>query len=147
MKNVATNYQNIELLCNEFAAEFLLPTSDFAKEAKQYGTSPDGVAKLAKRYGVSRAVVLRKMLTDKLIGRATYNRQVSALNASYRRITKKGGEDPFSHTRLAYLGDPYVELVLKKYDQQQISLGEAADYLGIKPSQFDRLEAVFYDGK
>ena len=146
LKNVAANYQNIERLCNEFAAEFLLPTSDFAKETKRYGTSPDGVATLAKRYGVSRAVVLRKMLTDKLISRAAYNRQASSLNASYRRITKKGGGGSFYRTRLAYLGKPYVELVLKKYDQQQISLGEAADYIGIKPSQFDHIETDFYDG-
>ena len=146
LKNVAASYRDIELLCNEFAAEFLLPTSDFAKEVKQSGTSPAGVAKLAKRYCVSRAVVLRKMLTDKLISRVAYNRQVSALNASYRRITKTGGGS-YYRTRLAYLGNPYVELVLTKYDQQHISLGEAADYLGIKPSKFDQLEADFYDGQ
>ena len=147
LKNVAKSYKDIELLCNEFAAEFLLPTSDFAQEVKQSGTNPAGVAKLAKRYCVSRAVVLRKMLTDKHINRSTYNRQASALNNSYRRITKKGDGGSFYRTRLAYLGSPYVELVLNKYDQQQISLGEAADYLGIKPSQFDQLEANFYDGQ
>lgn len=147
LNSVDKSYKDIELLCNEFAAEFLLPTSDFAKEVRQHGTSPTGVAKLAKRYRVSRAVVLRKMLTDKFISRTTYNRQASALNASYRRITKKGGGGSFYCTKLAYLGNPYVELVLNKYDQQQISLGEAADYLGIKPSQFDQLEANFYDGQ
>ena len=146
LKSVAKSYRDIELLCNEFAAEFLLPSSDFTKEVKPSDTSPAGVAKLANRYCVSRAVILRKMLTDKLIDRATYNRQASALNATYRRATKTSGGS-FYRTKLAYLGKTYVALVLTKYDQQQISLVEAADYLGINPSQFDQLEDKFYDGQ
>ena len=123
LKSVSKNYQDIEFLCNEFAAEFLLPTPDFGKEVKNYGTSSNGVAQLAKRYCVSREVVLRKMLKDKLISHAVYNKQVSGLNASYRRAAKKGGGGSFYRTKLSYLGDAYVELVLAKYDQQQISLG------------------------
>ncbi len=147
LENVSANYRDIELLCNEFAAEFLLPTSDFAKEAKCYGTSTAGVAKLAEHYCVSREVVLRKMLKDELISRATYNTQLSTLNTSYRRITKKDSGGSFYRTKLAYLGRAYVQLVLTKHDQQQISLDEASDYLGIKPSQFDKLEANFYEGQ
>lgn len=65
------------------------------------------------------------------------------LPASYRQTTPKSAGS-FAHTKLAYLGKNYVQLVLTEYEQQQISIEQAVNYLGIKASQFDELEDSLY---
>ena len=146
LQDVTNKQERIEQLCNEFAGEFLLPTSDFTNEVSRSGTSISHVDGLAKLYSVSRAVVLRKMLTHNLIDNEVGQRQLNDLSASYKRDRPDSGRYPDkSQVALSYLGRHYVELVLNKYDHEQITLGEAADYLDIKPSLFDQLEDRFYD--
>ena len=145
LKYVDKKHQPTERFCNEFAAEFLLPTLDFAKEVDRSGTTSEAVDKLAKLYCVSRAVVLRKMLTDKYIDNTTYQKQIPSL-MSYRPnpdIYEIGLRD--YSPQLIYLGKPYIELVMNKYDRQEITFTEAADYLDIEPRQLEKLEGIFYE--
>lgn len=62
--------------------------------------------------------------------------------AGYRR-DKEDPNNSLYFNQKTHLGRKYIELVLRKYNQQQISLTEAADYLYINPSQFDQLKNEF----
>ena len=147
LNNITESYRDIEQLCNDFAAEFLLPTSDFVKAVEDSGTDLVGIAKLARRYCLSRVVVLRKMLTNDCIDKDTYRKQDLNLKPSYLKHKKGKGGGSFYLNKISQLGRPYVELVLKKYDQQKISFSEAANYLDIKPRCFGQLEDEFYRSK
>ena len=142
--NSPFDWRNVdEQLCNHFAAEFLLPASDFANDAKQLGNTLDGIGELAQRYCVSRDVVLLKMLTDKIISYRAYSERKQSLATSSSPYQQEKGVDKMSDlyiSKVAHLGKRYIKLVLDKYRQQQITVVEAADYLYIKPSQFDQLK-------
>ena len=54
--------RGIEVTCNRFAAEFLLPEERFAAHASKLAPTEDRVEALAARYRVSREFVLRRFL-------------------------------------------------------------------------------------
>ena len=145
--DITKSYQDIEQLCNDFAAEFLLPTSDFVKTVEDHDTTQKSVAKLARQYCVSREVVVRKMLTHDYIDKDTYHKYKTILIASRQKQKKGRGGCSFYRKKISQLGKAYLELVLEKYDQQKISISEAANYLDIKPRCFDQLEDEFYRSK
>jgi Zn-dependent peptidase ImmA (M78 family) len=59
------HYFAIEQKCNEFAGEFLLPAAVFKSQHEAF--SEEAVSYMAGEYKVSREVVLRKYLDEKLI--------------------------------------------------------------------------------
>ncbi len=66
--------RRIERFCNALAAEFLVPENDFSAQLKRVGSTGDeAVGELARRYHVSRAAVLRRMLDRGLVDRAYYS--------------------------------------------------------------------------
>lgn len=54
--------RHVEVFCNAFAAQFLVPDSDFEPLVANRSLQEIPVAKLADRYSVSREVILRKLL-------------------------------------------------------------------------------------
>ena len=142
LKYVDKKHQPTERFCNEFAAEFLLPTLDFAKEVDRSGTTSEAVDKLAKLYCVSRAVVLRKMLTDKYIDNTTYCRYLLLCPIDLIQIFTKSDfaiQPPTNLFRCLISNTP-----MNKYDRQEITFTEAADYLDIEPRHYLRSWKVFF---
>jgi len=59
--------RRIEVLCNRFAGEFLVPKKDFDKMISRVRIDDQSMEKLANRYKVSREVILRKCLDKGLV--------------------------------------------------------------------------------
>ena len=71
--------RDVEIACNRFAGEFLVPTShfrEFAGPLVAAGLNDDILNRLAWRYGVSREVALRKCLNQAWIDQRLYNEKV-----------------------------------------------------------------------
>lgn len=138
----------IERFCNLFAAVFLVPDSDFDQRIQNFrypdGYSVDdyGISELARRYSVSREVVLRKLRDRRVIDSETYQAYVSkwADESNTRRKNSSGGD--YYSTRASYLGKQYLDLAFGKYYQNQISVGQLADYLNVRVSNISGLEEV-----
>ena len=129
--------------CNRFAGEFLAPATDFARLISGVDVDDALIEGLASRYKVSREVILRKCLDRGLIDQSYYEdrRQIWIDEAKRRR---RGSEGPIYYpTRVAYLGDTYLNLVFGKYYQNQFSTGQLAEYLGVKVDRIPGLEATF----
>jgi Zn-dependent peptidase ImmA (M78 family) len=54
------NNKHIEVFCNKFAGEFLVPSEDVQKNLRNKSIDDNLLAGLAKKYSVSREVILQK---------------------------------------------------------------------------------------
>jgi len=78
--------RNLEIQCNQFAAEFLFPNSEFEK-ISHYQISEEFISNVATEFSVSREVVLRRFLDYKLVSLSEYNKLTAKWNESF--ITNK----------------------------------------------------------
>lgn len=132
--------RKIEILCNRFAGEFLVPNSDFDKRISNININEQSIHVLAKKYKVSREVILRKLLDRKLIDREYYSQKVEQWSVeSKNKPSKKKGGDYYA-TKSVYLGKSYIELAFKRYHQKKISIDQLAGYLDIKVKYIPGME-------
>lgn len=132
--------RRIEIFCNKFASELLVPTEEFEKRIEAGRSAEENAVSLAKGFKVSREVILRKMLDGEMIDSETYGRLVSEWNDQMGKSEggSKGGN--YYYNQLAYLGNTYLELVFGKYRQGAISQSELSDYTGIKANYLSGVE-------
>lgn len=131
--------RHIEVLCNRFAAQFLLPEKAF--EAAFAGQPPTErtAETLAGRFHVSREFIFRSFLDRNLITQEDYIR--AARNWAAQKQKGSGG-DPY-RSKLAYLGREYVALVFNQYHQNHIDETQLGEYLDMKPKNIGTLEEYF----
>ena len=134
-----------EVLCNRFAAEFLVPSRDF--EARSAGVSIDSraVEDWADLYHVSREMILRRLLDREQVSQEYYEEKVQQWLAEKEKSPRSGGDHYL--TKGTYLGERYIEVVFSRYHQGRISIEQAADYLGEKTKNVAGMEEwVFRQG-
>lgn len=133
--------RRIEILCNRFAGEFLVPAHDFDQRTKGMGIDDASIQKLADCYHVSREVILRKLADRGIVNPKDYEDKVREWE---RAIASKGsgaGGDYYRNIG-AYLGEPYLEMAFSRYYQKRISTEQLADYLGVKVKSVPGMEAL-----
>lgn len=134
--------RRIEVLCNEFAAEFLVPSWDFEARSSRLLVNDDSLSTLADQYRVSREVVLRRFLDLGRIDQGYYESKVAQWTSESRE--SRGSSGNYYATQGTYLGTRYIERVFSRYHQNLITLEQAADYLVASPKNLAGLEAVVF---
>ena len=134
----------IEVLCNKFAAEFLLPNEYLDRELQNAIPDQSTASTIASRYNVSRELVFRRFLDRQLVGYTQY-REAASRWKSQTRSRHKGGD--YYNTTIAYLGLNYIDLVFSRYYDHEITEDEAIDYLGIRGTSFAKLEEKLHERK
>jgi Zn-dependent peptidase ImmA (M78 family)/transcriptional regulator with XRE-family HTH domain len=134
--------RSIEVFCNRFAAEFLLPEANFAAAMEGEKPTEATAERLAARYHVSREFVFRRFLDRKWIDEAAYKAAVRRW--AQQRGGGSGGD--YYWTKLSYLGRDYVALALSEFRQSRISETQLADYLDTKPKNLAGIEDYFARG-
>jgi len=119
-----------EILCNRFAGSFLVPDADFNKRIAGISINETSIQKLAKRYHVSREVILRKFLDRDLIDQSYYERHVKQWASTVTSKSGSGGN--YYLTKGSYLGENYIDLAFSRYLQKKISVDQLANYLRVK---------------
>ncbi|HJH31390.1 MAG TPA: ImmA/IrrE family metallo-endopeptidase [Methanosarcinaceae archaeon] len=130
----------IEIFCNKFAGEFLVPSEDVQKHLRNKSIDNKLLASLAKKYSVSREVILRKCLDLGYIGQAFYESKVREWKTESPKNKKTSSGDDYYSNKNTYLGNRYIETVFSKYYQGVISKSQLSDYLGIKESNVPKFE-------
>jgi len=136
--------KRIEVFCNKFAGEFLVPTENVKPQLRGQTINDSLLIRLAKKYSVSREVILRKCLDLKHITKASYETRVKEWNEE--RLTRGSSGSDKGHltyydVKGAYLGTYYIETAFGKYYQGAISKPQLADYLGMKEASVSTLES------
>ena len=126
----------VEVICNKFASEFLLPQESFEVDFQGYEADENTATMLAERYHVSRELIYRRFLDKALITQEEY------LNASRRWISQRQTTSSGNYywTKVTYLGTNYLRLAFSQYYKNKISESELADYLDTKVVNLSKLE-------
>ena len=130
----------VEVVCNRFAAEFLLPAARLRKEMRGRIPNEETAIGIAEKYHISREFVYRRFLDR---GEITEDDYMSA--AARWSGQRKSGSTGGNHywTKITYLGVNYINLAFSRYRQNRISEPELADYLDTKVRNLWKLENYF----
>jgi len=131
VRNLTGASKSIEVACNKFAAELLVPSKTFPWPEFQNLRERDldeRVRKVATRYRVSREVILRRLLDREIITDATYEAKTAQ------------GEGNYYRTQVAYLGPSYLSLGFGNLHAGRVTLPELADHFSMKASLIPKLE-------
>ncbi len=137
---------DIEDFCNQFAAEFLVPSLDLDTRLTFPIYNDDAIETLANRYKVSRPVILLKLVNSGILAQDDYVQRTEEWAAAYERRkekepgTKTSGGGSYYNTRAAYLGYRFLELAFSKYRQGQCSIEQLAEHLDVKVEDLPELE-------
>lgn len=144
IERLAGDSKQIEILCNSFASELLLPEEAFARLVAGREATEAIAELIAAQFHVSREVVFRRFLDQGRIAEQQYLQSVERWNAQRGEARAPGG-NPY-WTKLSYLGRDYVALALKEFHQNRIDEGQLADFLDTKPRHVGTLEEYFGRG-
>jgi Zn-dependent peptidase ImmA (M78 family) len=138
---------NIEAWCNDFSSAFLLPKEvsiELFNKNKNTLTETDTLNTLSKRYKVSKAVLLVKMVNLRYISRENFE----SVLARYAPRDEKAEKRENPAIRLAsdqkYLneiGNKFVSFVANNFDKELITYNDAISFLSIKSRNFDKVLA------
>ena len=142
--------EQIEVFCNQFAAEFLVPPGDLETHLDfppyDNGEIDNTIGELANYYKVSRPVILLKLVNRGVFTFDDYWQKTEQWTEEYEsRIERRvGGESSgggnYYNTHAVYLGYRFIELAFSRYYQGHCSMEELADHLNVKAKNLHGLE-------
>ena len=145
----APEVQRIEQFCNHVAGATLVPRSLLLENenVRAYTSAiwtDDTLRLIARDFGVSREVVLRRLL---ILGRTTdaaYRKARQGFMEEYMAGEEATGEYKgfarnMPRETIGLLGRPFVGLVLDTYEQDRITLNDVATYLGVRVKHLDNI--------
>ena len=142
------NRDNVERWCNRFSATFLLPKQSAEELFKEYHgrlTETEILNSLSRKYKVSKAVLLVKMLELDYISRQEFDsvlaRYVSKEGEKRTEEKKKMVGVTSDQRCLSEVGNKFVSLVANNFDRDFITYSDALSYLSIKSKNFDMVLA------
>ena len=149
-RQLAAVSADVEMRCNAIAAAALMPIQTFKDELQSAiadcgDLTDEAIARVARRFGVSRlAVVLRLVRTDQASWAFYFEK--NALYKAEHEHQLANREPPPEMKRnipqesLSDLGRPFIGLVLGNYHQRNITLSDVAGYLGVRVKHVGPIE-------
>lgn len=142
MDFLSSNEKRIEILCNRFAAEVLVPTKKFQNEIPYF--EQKGVVAindLSTKYSVSREIILRRLLDFSVIDNNYYLSLSREWNEDYLRSNSKSLGGNWYNTKIAYLGESFVKTAFYHYHNGIFDAGTLATHLNTKAINLKKLES------
>lgn len=144
-------YVKIEKYCNQFAAAFLLPNTEFManRDVESLISQPsinwsdESLKRLSNLYKVSKEVVLRKFLTLGKIDENFYEKRRNQwIKEALENKPKKKRPIIIPQYRkcISQNGLGFVSLILDQYHMNKMSFSAAAEMLNINPKHVSKLE-------
>jgi len=139
--------KEIERFCNAIAAEVLIPSIDFLEQTNHLPFDVDNISdenfsNLANRYGVSREAILRRFLDQGRVNKVIYEQKAKFWGSQ----KKSGGSGNWYASQNVYLSNRFASEVIGRYYRQQLTIDQAADFLGVKVKNFEGLEQRILQG-
>ena len=138
--------EQIEVFCNQFAAEFLVPSGNLEPRLNYSVYNDAAIEKAASYYKVSRPVILLRLVHQGILTQSNYRRRAARWTEEYesRLEGRAGGESSgrgdYYNTHAVYLGYRFMELAFSRYHHEQCSIEELAEHLNVKVKNLSGLE-------
>jgi Zn-dependent peptidase ImmA (M78 family) len=151
--NVRTNAeliaedQEIERFCNAVAASVLMPRDGLSFYLAGIEDYQDDavIAKMARRFSVSREAFVRRLATLSLVDQHFYRqkREEYRSEEEERAEKEKNKGGPEQHIKIVNAsGYRFAELVLDGLDSGNVNAKEASDYFGASTKHFQNLRSL-----
>lgn len=127
-----------ERLCNEVAAEVLVPATQFARAWRDSDTFDENIQRLARQFRVSRYVIAIRAFESGQIDRPTLDGLLNLFDSNVRTKKKSSGGD-FYKTTIARNGRRFTDGVMGALSQQRVLVRDAASLLEVRPAHLERL--------
>ncbi|AMY00665.1 ImmA/IrrE family metallo-endopeptidase [Mesorhizobium ciceri] len=142
----------VEQFCNAVAGAALVPSDwllseHLVRSKGQVKTwDDDELAALAGRFGVSREVILRRLLGLGRTTQAFYESRRASFQAEYDALAdKKSSGGPERHlVVLSQLGRGFTRLVLQGYYDRQLTLRDVASHLNMQVTAVPNIERAAF---
>lgn len=141
--------RRVEGFCNHVAGTALVPMQALLSEEivqvnRGSTWSEEALSKLARRFSVSRFVVLRRLLVARRTTPAFYKEKHEEWIQHAKRDREgrkeiEGGPPP-DRAAVAERGQTFVRLVLQSYYQDRITLSDVSEYLGVRLKHLPKVE-------
>ncbi len=147
--------QRVEVFCNYVAGAALVPRKHLLEEEelirRKMPTADwldEEISDLAARYGVSREVLLRRLL---ICGRTTegfYREKREQFQLEYEAQAKRpaGGFAPPDRLAISSAGPTFVRLVLNNYYQDHLTASDVSDLLEVRLKHLPKIETAVFGG-
>jgi len=127
----------VEFYCDEFAAEFLVPQDIIHMEVERVGTDNKGVADLSKIFGVSKQVIMLRLLKLGHIRLNSY-RQFKERFDEEKIKKKKFGRRKWEKVYFNRAGNLAIQEVSNAYKKGDITFLESAEILNLKAKYVEK---------
>ena len=143
----------VERFCNAVAAAALVPQGWLQREplvtrkGSEKTWDDDELAALATRFGVSREVVLRRLLTTGHTTKAFYESRRPVFQKEYDELDaleKKSAPIPRHTIVLSQLGRSYAQLVFKGYYDRRLTLRDVSNYFNMQVKSVPAMEQAAF---
>jgi Zn-dependent peptidase ImmA (M78 family) len=135
----------IEVQCNRFAAEVLVPEKKFLADIPLYEEEGDSaISDIANKYSVSREVILRRLLDYNIIDQKHYAAQSKEWNKDYLRSKKQASGGNWYLTKMAYLGEGFVQTAFNNYRKGRFDKATLATHLNVKAKNLNKFESYIW---
>lgn len=145
--------QQVERFCNHAAAAALMPGDLFLGHETVVRHEPGltawrdaEIARLARTFGASREATVRRLETCRLTTMAFYLSKRRQYHEELEARQRREQEFPSGFRRnmpqeaISNLGHSYVDLILRNYHEDRITLMDASQYLGVKAEKVRAVE-------
>ena len=124
-----------EAWCNAVAAEFLVPLADLRMELQKHESVTELLTRLARRFKVSRFVVLRRLLDAQQISHQEFDRNWERLMTVDCRVRRRTGDGwDFYRTLLNRVGRRFASALVVSTLEGKTLYRDALSMLGISKS-------------
>jgi Zn-dependent peptidase ImmA (M78 family) len=133
--------KSLEIKCNRFAAQLLVPDAVFSKEIPLVEKAGlEIIPRLADKYSVSKDVILRKLLDHRVISRESYQLKTDEWTKDYIRHMKSGAGGNYYLTKLAYLGEGFARLAFARHTAGHLNEIQLANHLNMNSANLRKLQ-------
>ena len=145
-RGISRKSGKVEMFCDRFAAEFLVPSDDLKTRLNFSVYDDKAVEKLANYYKVSRPVILLKLVNKGILTEENYWQKIDQWTDEYEHhLKKKADSKPSSggsyyNTLTTYLGPRFMELAFGKYRDGHCSIEQLAEHLNVRVKHLPQLE-------
>ncbi|HQU45856.1 MAG TPA: hypothetical protein PK867_23780 [Pirellulales bacterium] len=102
----------------------------------------DELRQLAKDFGVSREVVLRRILILGRTSEAFYERRHRQFQTEYERPEREKSFLSPARDAVSSAGRPFVSLVLDAFNDDRITTSDVSDFLGVRLKHLDKISEI-----
>ena len=138
----------VETFCNRFSASFLVPIEELKEEVSKLSFDDNfdqNILELAKKYNVSRFVILGRLVSNDIISQEFYLTKTQEWKEAFKnKVKKEGGRRYSGKAELQMNGKLFSKAVIESFNSDKITYNDISDYLSIKIKNIPLLEKELY---